>query len=187
MGRRGSRGQLPDLAKLARRAAADAKGTDPALLDGYLELLVVVRVTVGGALTPAEIDDRRAAGRTAAEWGVPSRVPRRPVPERAWSAWPLLPRRAGEQSDALATTLLRAANDAIVALIVGHESAQRLSINMRQATPASPTSSSNGTGTAARLLELAALFGLQLAGAHGRLAATATTPFADGDERTRRW
>jgi DNA-binding PucR family transcriptional regulator len=186
MGRRGSRGDAPDLAKLARRAAADAKGTDPALLDGYLELLVAV-CSDGRRVTPAEVDDRRAAGREAAQRGVPLGSLVDLHLSATWLAWPHLPRRAGAQSDALATTVLRAANDAIVALIVGHESAQRLSIRHEEAVRREFIDDLlNGTGTSARLLELAARFGLQLAGAHTVAVATATMPFADGDERTRR-
>lgn len=174
-----------DTARLSQRAAVDAGGADPALLDGYLEMLAGVSAK-GRRLTLEEVDNRRTAGRAAAERGVPLGSLVDLYLSATWLAWPHLPRPSGGPNDKAASAVMRAANDAIVALIMGYESAQRLAIRHEEAVRREFIDDLlSGSGNPARLLELAARFGLRLAGVHTVAVVAADEPFADGDERTR--
>jgi hypothetical protein len=176
-----------DVAGLTRRAAADSSGADPALLDGYLQMLAAVSAE-GRRLARHELDSRRAIGIDAAERGVPLGAVVDLYLSATWVAWPHLPRPSGANTaDDVATVVLRATNDAIVALAEGHESAQRLAIRHEEAMRREFIDDLlYGTSDLTRLPERAARFGLQLAGAHTVALARADVPFADGDERTRR-
>jgi hypothetical protein len=165
---------------------ADSKGVDPELLDGYLQILAAV-ATEGRRLARHELDSRRAAGIATAERGVSLGAVVDLYLSATWVAWRHLPRPAGAHPDDVATTVLRAANDAIVALADGFETAQRQAIRHEEAMRREFIDDLlNGTGDLTRLPERAARFGLQLAGAHTVAVAWADAPFADSDERTRR-
>jgi hypothetical protein len=175
-----------DVAALTRRAVADSGGADPALLDGYLQMLATVAAE-GRRLARHELDGRRAVGIAAAEGGVPLGAVVDLYLSATWVAWRHLPRPAGTDTDEVATVVLRATNDAIVALISGYENAQRTAIRQEEAMRREFIDDLlHGTGDLTRLPERAARFGLQLAGAHTVAVARAAVPFADNDERTRR-
>lgn len=175
-----------DVAALTRRAVADSGATDPALLDGYLQMLAAVTIE-GRRLARHELDSRRAAGVTAADRGIPLGAVVDLYLSATWLAWRHLPRPAGADTDDVATTVLRAVNDAIAALADGYESGQRLAIRYEEAMRREFIDDLlHGTSDLTRLPERAARFGLQLAGPHTVAVARAESPFTDGDERTRR-
>ncbi len=179
-------GAVFDVAGVTRRAVADAKGVDPQLLDGYLQMLAAATAE-GRRLARHELDSRRTAGIATAERGISLGAVVDLYLSATWVAWRHLPRPASAHPDDVATTVLRAANDAIAALADGFETAQRQAIRHEEAMRREFIDDLlNGTSDLTRLPERAARFGLQLAGTHTVAMARADTPFADSDERTRR-
>jgi hypothetical protein len=175
-----------DPAALARRAAADSRGADATLLGDYIETLAAVAGD-GRRLARPELGRSRVVGMTAAETGVPLGTLVDLYLSATWVAWRHLPRPAGSDTNNVATAVLRAANDAIVALVDGYESAQRTAIRHEEAIRREFIDDLlHGTRDTTQLAVRAARFGLQLAGVHAVAVASADVAFTDGDERTRR-
>jgi hypothetical protein len=174
-----------DVAGVIRRAVAESAGADPTLLDGYLETLAAASGE-GRGLRRHEIDRHRATGMAAAERGVPLGIVVDVFLSATSLAWRQLPRPPGVEPDDTATTVLRAANDAIAAVTGGYEAAQRMAIRTEEASRREFVDDLlHGTSDPTRLPELATRHGLQLAGAYVVAVATADVPFTDADERTR--
>jgi len=180
-------GGCVDIAAITRLAVDDsgARG-DAALLDGYLETLVAAAAT-GRRLARHELDSVRAVGVTAAEGGTSLRAVVDLYLSATWLAWRELPAARSGEAHRVGEAVLRAANDAIVALADGYESAQRQAIRHEEAVRREFIDDLlHGVGDLGRLAERAAQFGLQLAGVHVVATAQAGTPFVDADERSRR-
>ncbi len=176
-----------DVAALTRKAVQSSGGVDPALLDGYLEMLAAIAAQ-GRRPTRHEIDSRRALGVAAAGQGVPLGALVGLYLSATWVVWRHLPGIGAAQPGKAATTVLRAVNEAVVALTDGYESAQRLAIRHDEALRREFIDDLlHGTGDPGRLPERAGRFGLRLAGSHTvAVARAADTPFNDDDDRTRR-
>ncbi|HET6530361.1 MAG TPA: helix-turn-helix domain-containing protein [Actinoplanes sp.] len=170
-----------DVARLVRRAVADAAGTDGDLLDGYLETLAEVAVS-GRRLARHELGYRRAAGITAAERNISLAAVVDLHLSATWLSWRHLPKRAGDEDDRV-TAVLRAANDAIVALADGYQNAQRTAIRHEAAMRRELVDDLlHGGSDPTELPERAARLGLQLAARHAVLVARSAAPFNDGDD-----
>ncbi|WP_410645295.1 PucR family transcriptional regulator [Amycolatopsis sp. lyj-346] len=179
-----------DVAAVAEQAARDAGGVSAAYLDGYLEMLDGVSLT-GRRLAPAELDTRRALGASAAEQSVPLRALVDLYLSANWLSWRELPAVAAatekEAICAIAEAVLRAADDAIVALADGYDSAQRLVMRQEGAERREFIDDLlHGRSDLGRLAERADRFGLRLAASYVVIAARADRPFADADATTRR-
>lgn len=184
------RRQSFDVAALAARAARDAGGVSPAFLDGYLGMLETVSAT-GRRLARDELDSRRTLGACAADQSVPLRVLVDLYLSANWLAWRELPAVAAatgkSELRAIAEAILRAADDAIVALAEGYDSAQRLVMRQEEAERREFIDDLlYGRSDLGRLAERAERFGLRLAGSYIVAAARANQPFTDGDATTRR-
>jgi hypothetical protein len=171
-----------DIDHLIGRAVADAAGTDGDLLDGYLETLAEVAVC-GRRLARHELGHRRAAGITAAERNIPLAAVVDLHLSATWLAWRHLPRRAGPtHDDNRVTAVLRATNDAVVALADGYQTAQLAAVRHEEAMRRELVDDLlHGGSDPAALPARAAHLGLQLAGRHAVLVARAAQPFTDGD------
>jgi hypothetical protein len=167
-----------DVTRLVRRAVADAAGTDGDLLDGYLETLAEAAVS-GRRLVPHELGYRRAAGITAAERNISLAAVVDLHLSATWLSWRHLPKRAGHEDDRV-TAVLRATNDAIVALADGYQNAQRSAIRHEAAMRRELVDDllQGGSGPT-ELPERAARLGLQLAARHSVLVARLATPIND--------
>jgi hypothetical protein len=179
-----------DVAAVADQAARDAGGVSPAFLEGYLEMLDGVSAT-GRRLARAELESRRVLGASAAEESVPLRTLVDLYLSANWLSWRELPAVAEatgkEQVCAIAEAVLRAADDAIVALADGYDSAQRLVMRQEGAERREFVDDLlYGRSDLGRLAERADRFGLRLAASYVVAAARADRPFADGDATTRR-
>ncbi|MFI5593955.1 PucR family transcriptional regulator [Amycolatopsis sp. NPDC051758] len=179
-----------DVAALAERAARDAGGVSPEFLDGYLEMLAGVSAT-GRRLARAELESRRALGASAAEQSVPLRALVDLYLSANWLSWRELPALAAasgkEQVSAIAEAVLRAADDAIVALADGYDSAQRQVMRQEGAARREFVDDLlHGRSDLGRLAERAERFGLRLAADYAVAAARADQPFTEGDSTTRR-
>jgi hypothetical protein len=175
-----------NIADLTRRAVADSRAADPALMNGYVEMLAGV-CAEGRRLARHELSRCRAAGVAAAEGGVSLGAVVDLYLSATWVSWRHLPRPAGAKIEDVATAVLRAANDAVGALADGYEAAQRRAIRHEEATRREFIDDLlSGTTDLSLLPERAARFGLELAGTHTVAVAATDVPFADGDERTRR-
>jgi hypothetical protein len=175
-----------DPAALARRAAADSRGADATLLGDYIETLAAAAGDSRRLVQP-ELDRSRVGGITAAEAGVPLGAVVDLYLSATWVAWRHLPRPPNTDTNDVAMAVLRAANDAIVALVEGYESAQRTAIRHEEAIRREFIDDLlHGTGDTTELAVRAARFGLQLAGVHAVAVACTDVAFTDGDERTRR-
>ncbi|MGW4589698.1 PucR family transcriptional regulator [Amycolatopsis thermoflava] len=173
------------MARLAAHAARDASGVPPAFLDGYLEMLDLVTST-GRRLTHDELDTRRTVGARAAREGVPLRALVDLYLNANRLAWRELPAVAGargeDQVRAIAEAVLRAADEAIVALADGYDQAQRLVLRQQEAERRELIDDLlYGRADLGRLAERAERFGLRLAGSYLVAAARAEQPFTDGD------
>jgi DNA-binding PucR family transcriptional regulator len=175
-----------DVAALTRRAVADSGGAAADLLDGYLELLSTV-AREGRRPERHELAARRALGVAAAERGVALAAVVDLYLSATWIAWKHLPRPPRRDTDAIAAAVLRATNDAIVALAEGYDSAQRQAIRVQEAARREFIDDLlGGSSDLTRLPERSERFGLRVATTHAVAVATAGTAFTDGDERTRR-
>jgi hypothetical protein len=179
-----------DVAALAERAAQDAGGVSPAFLGGYLEMLEGVSGS-GRRLTRAELDSRRALGAGAAEQSVPLRALVDLYLSANWLSWRELPAVVAasgkDQVSAIAEAVLRAADDAIVALADGYDSAQRLVMRKEGAERREFVDDLlYGRSDLGRLAERAERFGLRLAASYVVAAARANQAFTDSDITTRR-
>jgi hypothetical protein len=179
-----------DVAALADRAARDAGGVSPAFLDGYLELLESVGHT-GRRLTRDELASRRVLGAKAAEQNVPLRSLVDLYLSANWLAWTALPAvtqaRRKDQVSEIAETILRAADDAIVAVADGYDATQRRVMRQEEAARREFIDDLlQGRGNLGRLAERAERFGLRLATTYQVAAAQASDPITDGDPTTHR-
>jgi hypothetical protein len=179
-----------DVAAVAARAARDAGGVAVELLAGYVEMLAAVSVT-GRRLARDELDSRRTLGAKAAEQGVPLRALVDLYLSANWLTWRELPAvdaaTGKEQIRTITEAILRAADDAVVALAEGYDSAQRLVMRQEEAERREFIDDLLfGRSDLGRLAERAERFGLRLASSYIVAAAKATQPFTDGDTITRR-
>ncbi|MFI5615506.1 PucR family transcriptional regulator [Amycolatopsis sp. NPDC051903] len=179
-----------DVQFLAAQAARDAGGVPPALLDGYLSMLDRVSRT-GGRLARDELDSRRALGTRAAEEGIPLRSLIDLYLSANWLCWQHLPAvvsaSSKDQVRDVAEAIMRAADDAIVALADGYEHAQLLVLRQQEAERREFIDDLlYGRGDLGHLAERAERFGLRLASGYLVAAAKADQPFTDGDVMTRR-
>ncbi len=178
-----------DVAVIADRAAKDAGTASPAFLDGYIEMLAAVSAT-GRRLARDELDSRRVLGAAAAEQNVPLRTLVDLYLSANWLTWRELPTVAtagGETVRAVAESILRAADDAIVALAEGYDGAQRHLMRQEEAQRREFIDDLlYGRSDLGRLAERAERFGLRLAGNQVVAVARANRTFADGDPATRR-
>lgn len=178
-----------DVAAIAARAATDSGAPSSAFLDGYVEMLVAVSAT-GRRLARAELDSRRVLGAAAAEQNVPLRALVDLYLSANWLTWRELPAVAGAGGIAvrsIAESVLRAADDAIVALAEGYDEAQRLVMRQEEARRREFIDDLlTGRGDLGRLAETAARFGLRLAGQLAVAVVRGDRGFVDGDTLTRR-
>ena len=183
-----------DVAAITARAAEDAGGLAPHFLDGYVEMLAAVSAT-GRRLARDELESRRALGAAAAEQAVPLRELVDLYLSANWLTWRELPAAAttsgamtsGAAVRAVAESVLRAADDAIVALAEGYDEAQRLVMRQEEAQRREFIDDLlYGRSDLGQLAERAERYGLRLAGTHVVAVARADRAFADGDATTRR-
>lgn len=183
MARISSRAALAEaVASIVRRAAASS-GTDPDLLDGYLEILREVRRT-GRGLTSKERDDRRLLGRRAAENNVPLRTLVDVYLGATRLAWTDLPGGDTPRRHDVTAAVLRAANEAVVALADGYDDAHRSAIRAEEALRREFVDDLLHGADPGRLAERAGRFGLHLAAHHVVAVVLGEPPFTDGDEHT---
>lgn len=178
-----------DVAAITAQAAEDTGAVAPSFLDGYVEMLATVSAT-GRRLARDELESRRALGAAAAEQGVPLRELVDLYLSANWLTWRELPAVAtasGAAVRVVAESVLRAADDAIVALAEGYDGAQRLVMRQEEAQRREFIDDLlYGRSDLGRLAERAERFGLRLAGTHVVAVARADRTFADGDATTRR-
>ncbi|TDD35269.1 PucR family transcriptional regulator [Actinomadura sp. KC06] len=178
-----------DAAAIAARAARDAGAESAVFLDGYIEMLVAVSAT-GRRLTGEELGTRRVLGAAAAEQNCSLRALVDLYLSANWLTWRELPSAAGADEGAVravAESVMRAADDAIVALAEGYEEAQRLVVRQEEARRREFIDDLlHGRSDLGRLAETAERFGLQLAGRLAVAVAGGDRGFVDGDALTRR-
>jgi hypothetical protein len=178
-----------DVVAVTQRAARDAGGVSVAFLAGYPEMLDGVSRT-GRRLTREELDSRRALGAKAAEQSVPLRALADLYLSAQWLSWRELPAVAAatgkDEVCAIAEAVMRAADDAIVALADGYDRAQRLVLWQEGAERREFIDDLlHGRSDPGRLAERADRFGLRLAASYLVAVARAAQPFTDGDARMR--
>jgi len=129
-------------------------------------------------------------GAAAAEQNVPLRTLVDLYLSANWLTWRELPTVAtagGETVRAVTESILRAADDAVVALAEGYDGAQRHVMRQEEAQRREFIDDLlYGRSDLGRLAERAERFGLMLAGHHVVAVARADRTFADGDPATRR-
>jgi hypothetical protein len=171
------------IALIIRRVAA-SHGTAADLLEGYLEILADVRRS-GRRLTRNERDDRRHLGRRAAESSVSLGTVVDCYLGATRLAWTDLPEPVAPARHDVTAAILRAANDAIVALADGYADAHRFAIRAEEALRREFVDDLLHGVDPGRLAERAGRFGLQLAAPHVVAVVRGDPPFVDADERTR--
>ncbi|WP_233156977.1 CdaR family transcriptional regulator [Amycolatopsis sp. KNN50.9b] len=179
-----------DVPALAARAARDAGGVPAEFLDGYLEMLDLVSRT-GRRLTRDELESRRMLGARAAERNIPLRALADLYLSANWMAWRNLPAVAAaadkDHLRSIAEAIMRAADDAVVALADGYDNAQRRLTRRQEAERREFIDDLlYGHGDLGKLAERAERFGLRLAGSYVVAAARADHPFTDGDSTAHR-
>jgi len=174
--------QASSIASVCRRAAASS-GTDPAFLVGYLEVLVDVRRT-GRQLTRKERDDRRQLGRRAAESSIALGRVVDCYLTATRLAWTDIPPPPALPAHDVTEAVLRAANDAVVALADGFDDAHRFAVRAEEALRREFIDDLLHGAALGRLAERAGRFGLHLAGHHVVAVVRGEPPFADADART---
>jgi sugar diacid utilization regulator len=178
-----------DAAGIAARAAADAGVPTPDLLVGYIEMLLAV-IAGGRRLARDELDTWRALGAEAAERNVAQRSLIDLYLGATWLTWRELPAVRGARGDtvkAAAESVMRAANDAVMALTEGYEGAQRVVMREEEARRREFIDDLlAGRSDLGRVAELAERFGLRFAGQLAVAAARADRSFVNGDPVTRR-
>ncbi|WP_245757133.1 PucR family transcriptional regulator [Amycolatopsis xylanica] len=169
------------------RAARDA-GVAADFLDGWVDMLDVVSAT-GRRLAHRELDSRRALGAAAAEQDVPLRALIDLYLSASWMTWRTLPAitaaRGKDQVITIAEAVLRAADDAVVALADGYDGARRLVLRREGADRREFIDDLlYGRADLGRLAERAERFGFRLAAGYVVAAVRAGVPFADDDTTT---
>src|SRR3569833_371426 len=172
-----------DTGAVAERAARDAGGVSAVFLDGYPEMLDMVSAT-GRRLTRDELDSRRTLGAGAAERSVPLRALVDLYLSAHWLSWRELPAVAAAKGKdevcAIAEAVMRAADDAIVALADGYDQAQRLVLFQEGAERREFIDDLlHGRSDLGRLAERADRFGLRLAASYLVAVARAAQPLTD--------
>lgn len=183
MPRTSSRALAESIASIARRSAASS-GTDPELLEGYLEILRDVRRT-GRGLTRKERDDRRLLGRRAAENNVPLGTLVDVYLGATRLAWSDLPGNDTPRRHDVTAAVLRAANEAIVALANGYDDAHRSAIRAEEAERREFIDDLLHGADPGRLAERSGRFGLYLVAHHVVAVVYGDPPFTDADDHTR--
>ena len=178
-----------DAVTIGARAAADAGVQTPAFLTGYIDMLVAVSAT-GRRLTRDELATRQVLGEAAAEQNLPLRALIDLYLSATWLTWRELPDvsdAGGEKVHAIAEKVLRAADDAIVALAEGYDGALRVVMRQEEARRREFIDDLlSGRSDPGRLAESAERFGLRSADRLTVAAAGAERNFLDGDTMTRR-
>ncbi|WP_370949311.1 PucR family transcriptional regulator [Amycolatopsis sp. cg5] len=169
------------------RAARDS-GVAPVFLDGWVDMLTAVSGS-GRRLTHRELDSRRVLGATAAEQDVPLRALIDLYLSASWMTWHTLPAitaaRGKDQVVTIAEAVLRAADDAVVALADGYDGARRLVLRQEGSDRREFIDDLlYGRADLGRLAERAERFGFRLAAGYVVTAVRAATPFADDDAAT---
>jgi sugar diacid utilization regulator len=159
------------------------------LAEGYVELLAEVSVT-SGRLQIEQLASRRALGAAAAERGVALSNVIADCLAATWRAWPELPGvRAARDPGALnqvAPAVLRAVQDATVAVVEGYESGQRSAIRREEAARREFIDDLlHGRADLGQLADRAERFGLRLVGPHRVAVAATGKVFTEGDPATR--
>ncbi|GAA1033388.1 helix-turn-helix domain-containing protein [Virgisporangium ochraceum] len=184
MPRSPSRAALAEtIAAIARRAAASS-GTDPGLLEGYLEIVRDVRRT-GRGLTRKERDDRRLLGRRAAENNVPLGTLVDVYLGATRLAWTDLPDTGTPRRHDVTAAVLRAANEAVGALAGGYDDEHRSAIRAEEALRREFIDDLLHGADPGRLAERAGGFGLYLVAHHVVAVLNGGNAFTDADDRTR--
>ena len=183
MSRTSSRALAESIASIVRRAAASS-GTDPGLLDGYLEILREVRRT-GRGLTRKERDDRRLLGRRAAENSVPLGTLVDVYLGATRLAWTDLPGGDTPRRHDVTAAVLRAANEAVVALADGYDDAHRSAIRAEEALRREFVDDLLYGADPGRLAERAGGYGLYLVAHHAVAVVRGDPGFTDADDHTR--
>jgi len=178
-----------DPATVATRAVADAGAQTPAFLAGYIDMLVAVSGT-GRKLTTDELATRRVLGAAAAEQNLPLRALIDLYLSATWLTWSELgdiSSASGGVVHSTAQSVLRAADDAIVALAEGYDSGVRVVVRQEEARRREFIDDLlGGRSDPGRLAESAERLGLRPADHFTVAAAGADRKFLDGDTVTRR-
>jgi sugar diacid utilization regulator len=152
-------------------------------------MLVAVSAT-GRRLTHDELATRQVLGEAAAEQNLPLRALIDLYLSATWLTWRELPDvsdAGGAKVHAIAETVLRAADDAIVALAEGYDGALRVVMRQEGARRREFIDDLlSGRSDSGRLAESAERFGLRSADRLTVAAAGADRHFLDGDTMTRR-
>lgn len=183
MRRRTTARSVPDPAELAVRASRDARGVDPGLLDGYLEVLAGISVT-RQRLGEDQKRLRHEVGGRAAAQGVALRDLIDLYLSATWIAWPTLPgvrRAAGTEAfQDIGEAVFRAVDATVVELAEGYERAQRWWVRQEESLRREFVDDLLDGRNPGQLAERAERFGLRLAASHVVAVVTASEPFLDG-------
>ena len=178
----------PDADRLdavARAAAQDAGGIDPALLGDFLDA-VWRAVVEGRRLSAPRIARYRGVGGKAATSGVALRALLDLYLSAAWRLWRHLPPVAGAAGDpegvvTAGEVVLRASDDAVAALTEGYQLARRQLVRREESDRREFVDDLlAGTADVTGLLRRAPRFGLDLTGPHAVCVVRAGAPFRDG-------
>ncbi|WP_432564201.1 PucR family transcriptional regulator [Kineococcus sp. SYSU DK003] len=173
------------LQDVARAAADDAGGIDPALLGDFLEA-VWGAVVDGRRLSSGRIARYRTVGEEAAGNGVALRALLDLYLSAAWRLWRHLPPVAGAAQDPEAAVtagevVLRATDDAVAALTEGYQIARRQLVRREESDRREFVDDLlAGTADLPGLLRRAPRHGLDLTGPHAVCVVRAGAPFNDG-------
>jgi sugar diacid utilization regulator len=170
---------------VARAAADDAGGIDPALLGDFLDA-VWRAVVERRRLSTTRTTRYRSVGEGAATSGVALRALLDLYLSAAWRLWRHLPPVAGAQQDpegvvTAGEVVLRATDDAVAALTEGYQLARRQLVRREESDRREFVDDLlAGTADVTGLLRRAPRFGLDLTGPHAVCVVRAQTPFNDG-------
>ena len=150
--------------------AAGASGAPSALLGQYLPMLANAAIH-GRRPAPSELDAVRDLGRLAAEQGVGAGQAVDLYLSAAWRLWRELPMvvrsRDRDKVRAAAEAVLRVLDDAVAALVEGHQSARRDMVRYEEALRRDFVDDLlRGDADVARMVERAEPFGLDLSKPH---------------------
>lgn len=177
-----------DAAAIAQRAAKDAGVQAWALPVDYVELLAAAGES-GRTLANDDLAIHRALGAAAAEQNISLGRLINLYLSATWLTWrelPTIPGTPGQRVKAAADSVLRTANDAIVALGEGYDAAQRVLLREEEARRREFIDDLlGGRSDLGRLAETAERFGLRLAGQLTVAATRAERDFVDVDSATR--
>lgn len=165
--------------RVARAAAAEA-GAPVDLLGEYLVILSDAAV-LGRRPRPSQLAAVRRLGRQAAEQGVGADQAVDLYLSAAWRLWQELPAvvrtRDRDKVSAAAGAVLRVVNDAVEALVEGHQAARREMIRQEESARREFVDDLlRGDADVARLVERAEPFGLDLSRTHQVLLAAPGSP-----------